>query len=242
MEEESSSPHASLVEGGSGDQGPLNLSSVSAATALHAKRAVAFEALAPALADPWSEERELVRAVRAREANAGDRLYDLLVGTMDRAVARTLGPGQPEHDDLVQASFEQLIVSLASGRFRHECSLRSFAGSIASHLALNAIRSRRRERAVFARGRELDEDEVPTSARTERDLDSKRRLERLRVELGAMSQERAHALVLHQVLGHDLKEVAAMLGISVAAAQSRVVRARRELEERLQQALGGDDG
>ena len=209
MDDELSSPRACLVEGGSGDQGPVSLSTVAAAQFFRPE--------------------------------VGERLYDLLIDTVDRAITRTLGPGQPEHDDLVQATFEQLVVSLAGGRFRHECSLGSFAGSIASHLALNAIRSRRRERAVFVRGREFDEDAVPASARTERDLDSRRKLDRLRHELAAMSPERAHALLLHHVLGHDLKEVAALLGISVAAAQSRVVRARHELQDRLNEAYGGDD-
>ena len=95
-------------------------------------------------------------------------------------------------------------------------------------------------RSFSGTGFAYDDDgvEPPGSARTERELDSRRKLELLRVELASMSAERAQALLLHHVLGHDLREVAAILGISVAAAQSRVVRARRELQERLDQALG----
>ena len=180
-------------------------------------------------------DRALLRAVRERHADAGERLYDALVTTVDRTIVRTLGYGQAEHDDLVQATFEQLISSLADGAFRHECSLKSWAGSIASHLALNVIRSRRRERAVFDKGRSVyDDRDMPGAFLTERAVDSRRRIERVRTELGEMNEDRARALVLFHVLEYDLKQIAAVLGISVAAAQSRVARGRRELLERMQ--------
>jgi DNA-directed RNA polymerase specialized sigma24 family protein len=59
----------------------------------------------------------------------------------------------------------------------------------------------------------------------------------------AMNQDKAMALVLHDVLGHELVEIAAMLGVSTAAAQSRLVRARREFLERVatDEAPGGVD-
>jgi DNA-directed RNA polymerase specialized sigma24 family protein len=48
-----------------------------------------------------------------------------------------------------------------------------------------------------------------------------------------MSPKKAMVLVLHDVLGHELAEVSVMLGISVSAAQSRLVRGRRDLLGRL---------
>lgn len=181
-------------------------------------------------------DHALVEAVRQQDPLAGEQLYDELIDAVDRAVLRVLGPGQPDHDDVVQATFEQLVLSLGEGRFRSECSLRSWAGSIASHLALNALRARCRERRVFDRGRCLDDESErsPDPRCMERDLDSRRQLDRLRLELGNMSAERAEALVLYHVQGHDLKEVAVLLGVSVAAAQSRLVRGRHELQKRMQ--------
>jgi RNA polymerase sigma-70 factor (ECF subfamily) len=180
-------------------------------------------------------ERALVRAIRQREPRTGERLYDQVIDAVDRSIARILGAGQPEHDDLVQATFEQLVVTLMDGTFRHECGLRSWAVSIASHLALNAIRSRSRERAVFDHGREIDDRIGPSGgASVERVVETRRTLAQMRNVLATMNPERARALVLFHVLEYDLKQVAGALGVSVAAAQSRVVRGRRELLARME--------
>jgi RNA polymerase sigma-70 factor (ECF subfamily) len=189
-------------------------------------------------------ERALVRAVRLREPRAGERLYDQLIDAIDRAIARTLGRGQPEHDDLVQATFEQVVVTLTDGTFLHECSLKSWAASIASHLALNTIRSRTRERAVFDTGHAIDNRPgVSATPSVERTVETRRTLAQIRVELSSMNESRARALILFHVFEYDLKQVAGALGISVAAAQSRIVRGRRELLARMEKRPGNhDDG
>jgi DNA-directed RNA polymerase specialized sigma24 family protein len=51
-----------------------------------------------------------------------------------------------------------------------------------------------------------------------------------------MGREKATAVLLYDVFGHDLAEVAVLTGATVAAAQSRLVRGRKELHDRLRQA------
>jgi DNA-directed RNA polymerase specialized sigma24 family protein len=58
-------------------------------------------------------------------------------------------------------------------------------------------------------------------------------LGRLRVHLGRISPGNAEALVLRYVLGYGLAEVATLSGVSIAAAQSRLLRGRRELQRRV---------
>lgn len=185
----------------------------------------------------------LVRAIQRREPGSGVRLYDALIAAVDRTITRVLGRSAPEHDDLVQATFEQLVSTLMDGTFRHECSLKSWTVSIASHLSLNAVRARCRERAIFDRGSSAyDEDRVAAGACTERTVESRRALAQLRAELSAMNPERARAVILYHVFEYDLKQVASVLGISVAAAQSRVARGRRELLRRMNGRPVEDDG
>jgi RNA polymerase sigma-70 factor (ECF subfamily) len=55
----------------------------------------------------------------------------------------------------------------------------------------------------------------------------------MRGHLVSMKEEHAQAVFLHDVLGHDLAEIALMTNVTVAAAQSRLVRGRKELYRRM---------
>jgi RNA polymerase sigma-70 factor (ECF subfamily) len=182
----------------------------------------------------------LIEAVVRGDASVAGVLYDRLLPLVDATLFRMLGARSPDHDDLVQASFEQIVKTLTTRRFARACSLRTWASSIAANVGLNALRSRVRERRVVDRNEAATEASERSVARDdpERDLSLRREIVRVRAVLSEMNQQRAEALVLHDVLGHDLAEVAALLGVTIAAAQSRLVRGRRELKERLE-ASGG---
>jgi len=183
---------------------------------------------------PHSDEA-LIDAVLGGDASVSAELYDRLLPVVDGTLYRILGGRHSDHEDLVQSSFEQIVKTLTTRRFARSCSLRSWASSLTAHVALNALRSRVRERKVVDRSDAAYDasQRRPASDDPERDLQLKSEIEKIRRELSRMSALRAEALVMHDVLGHELSEIATLTGISVAAAQSRLVRARHELSERL---------
>ena len=161
------------------------------------------------------------------------RIYDRLGGIVDSTLYRILGAGGHDHDDLVQSAFEQIIRSLVRRQFRRASSLSFWALAVTTHVAHSALRSRIRERALVDRGQDgLDTPSSRPEDDVERTVGTREELERLRVHLGRISRENAEALIQHHVLGYGFAEVAKMSGVSVPAAQSRVLRGRHELRQR----------
>jgi RNA polymerase sigma-70 factor (ECF subfamily) len=184
------------------------------------------------VADRTISDDELIEAVVAGDASVASELYDRLHHSVDRTIYRVLGRREGDHEDLVQTAFEQIVKTLATRRFARACSLKTWACSVATHVGLNALRSRRRERGVF--DRRVDEPDGPADfADPEREASARREMARIRKLLGDMSPGRAEALFLHDVLGYELAEIAALTGVSIAAAQSRLVRGRHELHAKL---------
>lgn len=179
-------------------------------------------------------DADVLEAFRSGDRRAAGLLYDHLIGVVDGTLYRVVGRRESDHDDLVQTAFEQILVTLTRGTYGGGCSLGGWAASIACHVGLNAIRARTRARRVFAL-------EAPPAALEDRagadDVEAtvaaRRDVERLRRALAVMDPGRAATVVTHDVVGLSLAETARVQGISPAAAQSRLVRGRRELKERL---------
>jgi RNA polymerase sigma-70 factor (ECF subfamily) len=176
--------------------------------------------------------------VQRGEHRVASELYLRLIGVVDHTLYRVFGRREVDHDDLVQAAFEQIVVTLSRRSYARACSLRTWASSIASHVGFNALRSRRRERRILDRDVSLDSEPWKSSADVEGEVSARAELERLRTQLSEMKSSYAEAVFLHDVLGHELAEIALMTRVSVAAAQSRLVRGRRELFRRLDRTSG----
>jgi RNA polymerase sigma-70 factor (ECF subfamily) len=182
----------------------------------------------------------LVAALRNGDGRKAAILYDRLIRVVDGALVRILGRREQDHDDLVQSVFEQIIGSLHKDHFAGTA-LRGWAAAIACNVGLNALRSRVRERRVVDRARDADVEarRAGVYMDAERQAGARSELARVCEELAALGREKATAVLLFDVFGHDLTEVAALTGVTVAAAQSRLVRGRKELQDRLRQAQIG---
>lgn len=183
-------------------------------------------------------DEAMVAAIQRGDRGVGKQLYGRLIRVIDATLTRVLGPGQPDHDDFVQATFEEVVRTIHKGQFQRRCRLTSWAASIACHIGLNAIRTRKTERGIFDRNEDVAGPELPHAPRdTERALEARDELRQLRVALATLSPGRAEAVLLHDAFGYDLSEVAALTSSTEAAVQSRLVRGRRDLQERMTVAL-----
>jgi RNA polymerase sigma-70 factor (ECF subfamily) len=181
---------------------------------------------------PPSDE-QIIEAVQRGEHRVAALLYDRLFGVVDHTLFRVFGRREADHDDLVQTVFEQIVVTLSRRSYARACNLKTWASSIASHVGFNALRSRRRERRVLDRDATVEGSVVPARTDSESLAAARVELDRVRRHLLAMKPDQAQTVFLHDVLGHELAEIALMTQVSVAAAQSRLVRGRRELYRRL---------
>src|SRR5262249_28995551 len=131
---------------------------------------------------------------------------------------------------------------LASEGAASVSNLAAWGAGVAAHVTLDALRVKIRERKLF-RQDEATRHAVVQSAiapSLERQLEARRKLEWLQGALARMNADQAHTLLLHDGLGHDLAETAAITGVSVAAAQKRLSRARQDLLRRAKTKTGGE--
>jgi len=175
-------------------------------------------------------DEEICRRLEAGNATAAEIVYERVANVVDAVLFRLLGPNDHEREDLAQQAMERIIGTIVSGRYMRDCSLSSWATLITQHLAIDAMRSRTRDRKVFDRhvGTQTVELVPDGNRSTEQIVETQRRANRLVRVLSSISSTHAEAVVLHDVLGHDLAEIARLTGVSVAAAQSRLVRGRRK--------------
>jgi RNA polymerase sigma-70 factor (ECF subfamily) len=181
------------------------------------------------VSDSTLDDLQLVAAVRDGNTTAAALFHDRLRPVVDRTLGRLLGTRDPDYDDLAQQALIELVLSVA--RFRGECPLDAWASVIVARVVYRQIQKRRSERKLFV----LDRGEPPEVADrlASPSLTLRSAVHRIEKHLRAMDVHKAFAFVLHDVHGYDLEEVSAITGVSRAAAQSRLVRGRKALHERI---------
>jgi RNA polymerase sigma-70 factor (ECF subfamily) len=168
-------------------------------------------------------ERELVRRCLARDAAAWRTLYEQHFHKVMRLV-QALGIGDAEADDLCQEIF--LIVYRHLRGFRGEARLSTWIHRLATREAFRYVRRRRVRRALVQL---LAREQPPVVARDWGENQAARR-QYLGQLLGRLPPERRLALVLFEIDGRSVEEIAETCGCAVNTVWTRIHRARVQLE------------
>jgi RNA polymerase sigma-70 factor (ECF subfamily) len=191
-----------------------------------------YMALVPRPPEPDAQaaaarDAALVTALRAGEATVAAAFHDRVRPTIDRTLVRLLGRRDVDHDDLAQRALIELYTTI--GSYRGECALDSWTGTLTARVVWKHLRRRKLERQMFEGM--APEDSMRLVAPTELASQAMMRglVSRIAGLLEKIEPDRAWAFLLHDVCGYDLREVATITSTSVAAAQSRLSRGRREL-------------
>lgn len=171
------------------------------------------------------DDAELLAAARRGNPSAAAALHDRVRPQVDRTVARLVGRLDADADDVAQLALMAIVDGI--GRFRGECSLDSWTSTVTARVVYKHLRRRVVERRLFER--ETTESEAPHDG----DPATRELVGRVLAHVWGLDESKAWAFLLHDVCGYNLREVASITGATVAAAQSRLVRGRRELHERL---------
>ena len=175
------------------------------------------------------DDSALLAGLRTRDTSLSAAFYDRVRPIVDRTLNRLLGSRDNDYEDVAQRALFELVDTI--DRFRGECPLNAWISIVTARAAFRTIRRRKLERRLFVDAETAD---APLVIRSHASAVAARQaIARIQVELQRMDANRAWTFLLHDVYGYDLKEVAQITGASLSAAQSRLVRGRREIHERI---------
>ena len=188
---------------------------------------------------PALEDAEILAAVSAGDTSAAAAFHDRVRPTVDRVVARMLRVSDPDRDDVTQNALIVLVTSV--DRYRGEGPLDAWVSRVTAHVVLKHLRRRRLEGRTFDGDYEIEQAGSSRALGAERQVTVRSALSRVKQLLAKLDPLKAWTFLLHDVHGYDLKEIAEITDVSVAAAQGRLSRGRRELYAMIEGDPGLED-
>jgi RNA polymerase sigma-70 factor (ECF subfamily) len=170
------------------------------------------------------DERQLIARVIAGEPRAQRELYENHVDRVYRLAYRLAG------DDELARDFTQLTFIRAFERiaeFRHDSSLGTWLHAIGVSVALNGLRTVKKNRV---RNVPLDEAAGLGAVSTSAEPDLKARLD---AAIDSLSEKYRTVFLMHDVEGFTHEEIGAALGIPAGTSKTRLFQGRAKLREAL---------
>jgi RNA polymerase sigma-70 factor, ECF subfamily len=192
-----------------------------------------------------ADEPKLVSAAKSGSAEAFSTLINQYQQNIYRLALRITG-NREDAEDAMQDTLLKACCKLE--QFRGTSRFYTWLVRIAMNEALMRLRKRRSARYVSLDELiQLDGDSVPReiedwSADPERSYAGVELREIIDRALERLGPRLCAAFLLRNADDHSLKDTARILGLSVSAAKSRLVRARSRLRRRLRRTLRPDSG
>lgn len=181
-----------------------------------------------------ADEAALIDAAARGDAAAFSTLYARYYPLVARRLSHLIGPKPATIDDLAQDTFVRALRTLSS--FRGECPFRHWLLRLAMSIARDE--QRRTQRSIwrlFTKADALEQLDLPATAAPDH-----AELRAVHAALATLSTKLREVVVLFELEGETLAEIAAQLEISIHTAGSRLRRGREHLRAALERAGYGE--
>lgn len=188
------------------------------------------------------EIARLVAAAKGGDKEAFGRLVEAYQDRIYGYLARMLADPE-EAEDVAQEVFLRAYRSL--GRFRGASSFHTWLYRIASNLAIDVARRRKRQDnttysldAPLDAGEDEYEREMPDDSRAPDQISEQAELQRaVRQAVMELPEKLRDVVVLYELQGESYEDIAAILGVPLGTVKSRLFNARGQLKKRLQRLV-----
>lgn len=185
--------------------------------------------IAPSSSSGPSSDLLLARRAAAGQADAWDELIGLYGGRLYNLALHFAG-SREEAEDLTQEIFLRLYQNLR--QYRGDCALASWALRLSRNLCIDHYRRTRQERRSVQVPEEIlarlpGGDDVQARAQWREEIEA------VHAALRAMPEDLAEVVLLRDLQGWSLEEVASSLDLPLGTVKSRLHRARLEVADRV---------
>jgi len=175
----------------------------------------------------------LVRALQAGDESALNELIRKYQEPLFRFICRYTGDEETARD-LLQETFVRLYFGIR--RFKPRARFVTWLYSIAMNLCRDYARSKQRRMSYATESLDVSDlhRKVPADRGPVADVESRERLANLQKAIEELPHDLRTTLLLFAVEGRSQQECAELLGVSAKAVETRVYRARKILEKKIQ--------
>jgi RNA polymerase sigma-70 factor, ECF subfamily len=171
---------------------------------------------------------ELIERCKRGDESAWAELVEATYREVYTLCLRILG----NPDDAAEATQDTYIKAWRGlGSWRGDAKFSTWLYRVASNTAISNYRGRKRRRAHEVRSEDSALDQIPGPTSVEDTAGARLEVENLETALAALPELYRDAVVLRDVYGYSIEEIASQLHVSETAAKVRVHRGRKRLRE-----------